>query len=467
MKRIISIALSICFAFTLHAKLAVESIFTDNMVVKQNSKVLFWGTCSPKQDVAITTTWSDEVFHTTSNKKGEWCVQVTTSTADLKSHTITISNDKSLYTIENVLLGEVWLCSGQSNMGMKMKGFFNLPVIGSKEAIANSTTDLIRYFVVHHQPQSTPADCLRESEWQLCNPNTVPDYSATAYFFARQLTRTLGVPVGLIDASSGGSKIQAWMSKESLAQFDSIVYPTGEIPRKEVATTPTGLFNGSIYPLIRYAISGCIWYQGCRNRHEHAIYPDLIKAMVTDWRKLWKVGNFPFYATQITPYEFHDHPNSALIRIAQEKAMYEIPNSGIAILSDVGNRPNVHAPKKQEVGERLAYLALNKTYGFTGIACESPRYNKMEVKGSVAIITFANAHGGLTSYNKEITALEIAGEDQVFHPAVGKITKRGLEVTSQFVNKPIAVRYGFKSWFDGTLYNVSGLPASSFRTDNW
>ena len=471
MKKAIASIVILLNVIAAQAKIDIEPIFSDNMVVKQSSDILFWGKAKPSSKVTIQTTWSDKIISTKSDKTGKWEMYVPTPAADLRHHEVKISDGEEI-VLKNVVLGEVWLSSGQSNMGMPMAGFKNLPVLGANEAIANCTDDNIRLFKVKLQPSATERETMQEPNgWMQCNPNNLPDFSAVSYFFGRQLRATLGIPVGMIDASLGGSKIQAWMSREALKDFPEEIIPATDADFKVAAVTPTTLYNGAIHPITGYTISGMIWYQGCRNRFEYEKYPAMFKAMVTDYRASWE-SDFPVYLTQIAPNEFPEGYNSAFIREALVKCTEVVPGTGIAILSDAGNRPNVHSPHKQVVGERLAYQALNKTYGFTGIKCDGPAYDSMTVNGNRAIISFNNVlngnKGGLTSYNEEIVDFEVAGEDKVFHPAKAIINRFcQVEVWSDEVSVPVAVRYGFKSWFDGNLYNTMGLPASSFRTDDW
>ncbi|WP_321285766.1 sialate O-acetylesterase [uncultured Sunxiuqinia sp.] len=272
----------------------------------------------------------------------------------------------------------------------------------------------------------------------------------------------MGVPIGLIESDWGGTRIEAWMDEESLKEVDPNLL--SDRNGKLNPNTSTALFNAMIYPMIGITMRGTIWYQGESNRKEPQTYAGLMEQMVKSWRELWGLGDFPFYYCQIAPYKYDNTVNTAYLREAQLEASKRIPNSGMVSLLDVGNKDHIHPGNKRAAGERLAYFALKETYGIEGIACRGPEFQDMTIKGSSVELTF---NENLTSYDQELRLFKVAGKDRTFHPAVAEIKGRKVILTSKEVPDPVAVRYAFDNYVDGNLFNLYGLPASSFRTDDW
>jgi sialate O-acetylesterase len=354
-------------------------------------------------------------------------------------------------------------------MEMPVKGYLNQPVLSSNEVIATSSNDNIRLITVPHATNLTPVDNFNGS-WKLCEPENVVDFSATAYFFGSMLNKILKVPVGLICTSWGGTRIEPWMSEAGLKNFDWVKLPDQtSTPQGNLSPqTPTVLFNAMINPIAGYGIRGGIWYQGEANRNEAKEYVKLMPGLVENWRSVWGVGEFPFYYVQIAPYDYgYTGQNSAFLREAQLKASTAIPNIGMACIMDTGEKDCIHPSNKLAAGERLACQALVKTYGKKGFACEGPVLKEMKVEGQLVKLTFNNAPNGLTSFGKTFSCFEIAGANKRFYPAVGFITGTGITLMSPSVNEPVAVRYAFKDFIIGDLFNTEGIPASSFRTDDW
>lgn len=310
----------------------------------------------------------------------------------------------------------------------------------------------------------------KEGNWKNCEPENVSEFSATAYFFGLMLNRTLKVPVGLICTSWGGTRIEPWISENGFKKFDWVKLP--EKAQTQTGTlspqTPTVLFNGMINPIAGYGIRGAIWYQGESNRNEPSQYQQLLPGMVENWRFVWSVGEFPFYFVQIAPFDYGPTGlNSAYLREAQLKASTAIPNIGMACIMDCGEKDIIHPSDKAAAGDRLAYLALIRTYGKKGFACDGPVLKEMKVEGNQVKLTFDNAINGLTSFGKELSCFEVASSNKRFFPAKAFITGTGITVFSPSVNEPVSVRYAFKDFITGDLFNTEGLPASSFRTDTW
>ena len=280
------------------------------------------------------------------------------------------------------------------------------------------------------------------------------------------LQSVLKVPVGIICSSWGGTDILAWTSENSIKQYDWLKLPPKDQENPNT-NAPTVLFNGMINPMVGYGMRGVIWYQGEHNRNEPQNYFKYMQGIMDDWRSLWNIGDFPFYYCQIAPYGYGKGLNSAFIREVQQQVSFTAKNSGMACLMDVGEEFCIHPKNKEITGDRMAYIALAKTYNKKGFAYSGPVYKDMNIEGSVVKLTFDFAENGLTTYGKPLTNFTIAGEDQKFYPANAYLTREGIFVSSPRVNKPFAVRYAWKNFVVGELYNTEGLPASSFRTDDW
>jgi sialate O-acetylesterase len=450
----------------IHAAITLPSIFGDHMVLQQQTHVAIWGNATPNASVNIRTSWNRNSYHVRAAADGSFKQKVETPVAG-GPYSITISDGNAI-TLNDIMIGEVWVCSGQSNMEMPVKGFFNQPITGSNEAIVNSNNDQIRLFTVSRATSLEPQQDF-SGQWKVGEPEHVADFSAAAYFFGLRLNQALNVPVGLICSAWGGTRIEPWMSEAGIRNFDWVQLPDKVVAPSEPLSqqTPTVLFNGMINPMVGYGIRGAIWYQGESNRAEPARYEQLLPGLVENWRSLWGVGEFPFYYVQIAPFGYYGGQNSALLREAQLHASTAIPNIGMACLMDAGEKDCIHPANKKAAGDRLAYQALAKTYGIKGFAADGPVLKDMTVNGNQVMLTFDHASNGLTSFGKELSCFEVAGANKRFFPAKAFITREGITLFSPDVNEPVAVRYAFKDYVIGDLYNNEGLPASSFRTDNW
>lgn len=455
------------------AEVRLSALFTDGMVLQQQSKVPVWGWADPQTTVTLQTSWNGQKYQAKADKLGQWKIVVQTPVAG-GSYQIKVS-EKNVIELYDILIGEVWLCSGQSNMEMPLKGYPGQPILGSTEAMVNSRDDQLRIYTVPRNPLLQPASDSKPSVWKKVEPQSVVGFSATAYYFGRQLRKTLGVPVGLIHSSYGGSNIEAWMEASWLADQKDIKIPKQEEGLKDKNRVPTMLYNGMIHPIAGYGIRGIIWYQGESNYERPDQYEVLFPRMVEKFRSLWGNHELPFYFTQIAPFDYASLPpyhvggkyNSAYLRDAQRKSLDKIPYSAMAVTMDLGEQNCIHPSHKQQSGERLAYLALHGSYGFASLNLKSPVYEKLEIKGSTAVLFFKDAPLGLTSYGKEIKTFEIAGKDQVFYPADAVLKGKTIVVASLKVEEPVAVRYAFKDFVVGEVFGANGLPLSSFRTDDW
>lgn len=477
MKKTSVLLLAIGFMLTgfqfAEAKVKLPAIVSSNMVLQRNTSVKLWGWADAQEKITIKTSWLKKTLVIQADTEGNWAINVQT-TNSRAAQTIRIKSSSSDLVLDNILFGEVWLCSGQSNMEMPMKGYTGQPIFGAAEAIAKSNNPNLRLFsVTRTKGSKTPLkEVEKYSAWQQATPESVMKFSAVGYFYGKQLQEILDVPVGLILTAWGGSSVQAWMSNEVLSTFQKVDLTNRDISVKP-NSIPTALFNSMLHPLIPFTIKGAIWYQGEANVEESGKYKKLFPAMVQDWRNRFGIGDFPFYYVQIAPYIYSGNKtesnikNSAFIREAQIKCLDTIKNSGIAITMDIGTENSIHPPKKKEVADRLLYNALNQTYGFKSIHFEGPVYEAMEAKDGGLLLKFKNEENGVYAQN-ELEGFEIAGEDKIFYPAVAKISNRkNVLVSSDKVPAPVAVRYGWNNWVSGTLLNTNLLPASSFRTDNW
>jgi sialate O-acetylesterase len=460
------------FGAKLLAQVKLPALFSNNMILQQKTDVAIWGWAKAGAIVSVTPSWNNQKYKTLTDASGKWKLKIATPSAG-GPYEIKISEGKSL-TLSNVLIGEVWICTGQSNMEMPMKGFKGQPVSGSNDAILKSKNRNIRLFTVPRVSKTVPQDDSK-GEWKEASPETVANFSATGYYFGKLLNEVLDIPIGLICVSYGGSCIQAWMSQDTAQPFESTRIPEAGDSIKVPNRTPTALFNGMLNPVIGYGIKGAIWYQGETNYKEPDNYPFLFSTMVKEWRTLWKIGNFPFYYAQIAPFDYFSLDaktpekwvSSAYIREAQLKSMDSIPNSGMAVLMDIGEEKSIHPAQKEVGGKRLAYWALARTYDIQGFGYASPSFKTIEIKDSCAVVSFNNIPNGLTSFGKELKCFEIAGADQKFFPAKAVLGAKSVTVSAPEVKNPVAVRYAFKDFVTGDLFSTEGLPVSSFRSDNW
>jgi len=465
--------INLLFLKSINAEVKLPAIVSSNMVLQRNTTIQLWGWANAKEKITINTSWFKNVIKIEADNNGTWSLEVKTTNSK-EPQTIKIKSKESDITLENILFGEVWLCSGQSNMQQPIKGNTGQPTFGSAMAIAKATNSNLRLFTVDRVGSKKPLqDVEKYTSWQQASPNSVASFSAIAYFFGQQLQEILDVPVGLIHTSWGGSSVQAWISEDVMNSYKRVNLDEVDISKK-TNRIPSALFNAMINPLIPYTIKGTLWYQGEANRMEPENYKKLFPAMVKDWRERWRIGDFPFYYVQIAPYmyggnndAYETFDNSSFLRETQLQCLDLIPNSGIAITMDIGDDYCIHPPNKKEVADRLLFNALNQTYGYKTVDYAAPIFDSQKEKNGGIILKFKNAETGLYSYNK-LEGFEISGDDKVFYPANAKIINgKDVFVISDKVPNPVAIRYAWRNWVVGTLYDTNLLPASSFRTDKW
>jgi sialate O-acetylesterase len=447
------------------AQIHLPSFISNNMVLQQQCEAPIWGWADPGTHISITPGWSNTKHQTSADYEGKWFVKIATPSAG-GPYSIIINED----TLTNVMIGEVWLCSGQSNMQWALNQSEN-----ADEEVQKADYPDIRLFYAARDNARMPNRDVY-GHWDECTPRVAATFSAVAYYFGRELYKELDVPIGLLHFSWGGSTVQAWTDPEVLrttpegryylAKFKEKIDTTrpGELPRNY--RDPGANFYGMIRPLIPYGIKGVIWYQGENNVFEHQMYRNSFETMIKNWRNTWGEGDFPFYFVQLAPYHYSKEVVGAALRDAQRKSL-DIPNTGMAVTLDIGNPGNIHPTNKKDVGKRLSLWALAKTYGKRNIAYSGPIYESMEIEGNRIRISFAYAESGLYCKGNKLTCFTIAGDDRVFHPADAVIDGNTILVSSNEVQKPVAARFAFENADEPNLLNKEGLPASTFRTDNW
>tara|TARA_B100001175_G_scaffold161832_1_gene137183 strand:+ start:450 stop:1886 length:1437 start_codon:yes stop_codon:yes gene_type:complete len=461
------------FISNLNAQIELGPLFSDDMILQRNSQVPIWGSAKGNEKVSITSSWNNNEVITKADNNGNWTADISTPDAG-GPYEIKISSKKNILNLTNVLIGEVWVASGQSNMQMALYGGGREPVLRSIDMIAQAKNPNIRLFTVKHNSSISPIKELK-GKWLVSSPANVSAFSAVGYSFADYLNKVLDIPIGIINTSWGGTPAEAWTDKKTLDSNFEKSQIRNNHKDKVVQHNPSGLFNAMINPLIPFKIRGAIWYQGEGNVSRANNYTKLMNKMIEGWRSNWGQGSFPFYFVQLAPFSYNGINNtaSAYLREAQLHTMLQTENTGMAVTLDIGSEKTIHPPEKILVGKRLAYWALVKDYNLGGISFSGPIYKSLNINGDKVIVNFDYAQNGITSYNKAIVGFEIAGEDKIFYPANAKVirgygsNRSKLEVSSDSVKKPVAVRYGWKNYLKGNLYNTQGLPASSFRSDNW
>lgn len=451
------------------------------MVLQRNSKVNLWGEAVPNMKVTVIPSWNKKKYTTIADKDGMWKLQVETTVAG-GPYCIEFSDGEKL-NLQNILLGEVWICSGQSNMEMPVSGFYGQPCEGASNTILEAYQySEIRLFTVERNSVSEPQKDCKGGEWLNSNPESVASFSAVGYYFGKWLNKMLGVPIGLITTNWGGSNIETWMTPESINAIDSInkvVAFSGENDNSKVAA----LYNGMVAPITNFTAKGFIWYQGESNLKNYYDYKKLQIAIVKLWREKWGNQLMPFYITQLAPYSYggNNYRVLPLMIEAQYQAMKEISYCGIAATTDLGHSFCIHPPKKQEMGQRLAFLALNKDYGVKGLPADAPTYKSMEVINQRGILSFnnlsernegPNVPNSLCEFDlSQVVAMkgfEIAGDDKIFYPAKARlISWNKIEVYAEEVPLPVAVRYAFHNFEEVNVSTTYGQPLVPFRTDKW
>lgn len=448
-------------SFNALADVRLPAILGDHMVLAQSTEVQLWGWSDPNEKIEVRTGWDTTVYKTTGSSGAKWSVRVKTPAAG-GPYTISIKGNNQVL-INDVLVGEVWLGSGQSNMEMN----YNWGVKEYTAAMDSATNKSIRLFQVPRATADYPQDDTR-GRWVVCTPEEAKRFSMVAYFFGNKLQGELRVPVGLINSSWGGTPAEVWVPSEMVTVNTALKEAAGKLkPANGWPITPGATWNAMIRPLTPFAISGVLWYQGESNVGTASTYSPLLTTLITTWRSAWG-RELPFYYVQIAPYSGYGNSNSAALLREQQALVQSVPHTGMVVTHDlVDNVKDIHPHNKRDVGQRLAAYALAEVYGKKSGAYKTPQYSHMQVDKDKVRLFFDGVYKGLTSKGGPITDLYIAGEDRQFVPATVKIEGNTLVVSSPEVKKPVAVRYGFSSDAMPNLYSKEGLPVAVFRTDNW
>lgn len=464
--------LIICFsALDGTAKITLPSVIGNHMVLQQKDRVAIWGKASPGATVAVTTSWNQRHYQVKVASDSSWRLKVQTPEAG-GPYQIRIGDGQQSILLKDILIGEVWVCSGQSNMEMPVWGFYNQPVLGANDVLAEASNHSLRLIRYERALSRTPEFDCPSTGWQVSDAEVAGKFSAVGFQFALRLQQKLNIPVGIIMSTWGGTMIEGWMSESSMKLFPSDDKTVKPVAGKMNKNEPSLLYNAMIHPFAGFGIKGMIWYQGEQNRCNPKIYDQLMEAMVADWRKKWAAGEWPFYYVQIAPYQYRDTIGPAApLREAQARASHRIPKSGMVVSMDAGERNAIHPRKKSVISKRLLYWALANDYGYKGLAYQSPEYDALQspvqIEGTKVRISFTHASRGLMTDGSVLNAFEVAGADRRFYPAQARIKGKFIELESDQVTRPVAVRYGFKDYAECHLFNVEGLPVAPFRTDNW
>src|SRR5450759_2988480 len=438
-----------------NGSVSLPEIFSDNMVLQQKSDVILWGWAKTGETVIIKADWLDKEITTKASTQGTWRITLKTPGAG-GPYNIHIKGYNEMI-LRNVLIGEVWLCSGQSNMEMSAQSGIN----NGDEEIKNANYPEIRFFTVGTATSLYPQDHLA-GKWTVCTPDEMRTFSAIGYFFARKLNKDLGVPIGVINSSWGGTPAESWMP-EGVIQKDDVLLEAAakQKPVPWGPVEPARIYNAMISPLIPFRFAGVLWYQGEANTINAYAYKEMLTGLIKSWRSMWNY-DFAFYFAQIAPYNYERPFEGVEVRDAQRRVL-EVPNTGMVVLSDLCDTLNIHPKNKQDAAMRLANVALNRFYKTAAIEDSGPLYKDMIVDKKQAIISFDHSEG-LHVAGEKLTYFEIAGEDKVFYPAEAKIKGQQVIVKSKMVKAPVAVRFAWRNTATPNLFNGANLPASCFIT---
>ena len=443
-------------SLTTKADVRLPAIFGDHMVLQQQTSAKIWGWGNAMEEITLSSSWDEATYTTKTDSYGNWSINLQTPAAG-GPYEITIKGNNNL-KITDILIGEVWLGSGQSNMEWSANhGFDN-----AEQEVAGARHREIRFFQVGKRSANAPQLDL-EGRWEVCSPESMKRFSAVGYFFARSLQEKLKIPVGIINSSWGGTPAETWINPGIIQKDPALEAAAEKIkPMPWCPEGPGQTYHSMIAPLIPFPLAGVIWYQGETNTANHETYSKMFTALIENWRDEWK-RELPFYYVQIAPYKYDTPEAGVLVRDAQRQTL-KVPRTGMVVVSDIGNIDDIHPRNKLDVGKRLANLALAKTYGMENIPFSGPLYKGMEVEGKKIRVVFDYADNGLVARGGALTHFEIAGSDGVFVEANARIDKNTVLVSSPKVNTPQAVRFAWSNTAEPNLFNKEGLPASAFRS---
>lgn len=457
MKKIVLLILASWVLQQAQAQLRLPGYFSSGMVLQQHDSVTLWGWANPLEKIAITTSWNNRTDTAITNNLAQWSLTIKTPAAG-GPYTISLSGYSKLL-LSNVMVGEVWVCSGQSNMEWNYYAGVN-----DMQAELNlHIQPNIRFL---HIPKSTaqyPQQDVR-CQWTVCDSNTLKQFSAVGYFFAKKLATNLHVPVGIINSSWGATPAEVWMPADSVNSQPMLQAAAAKLSPNPWSPIAQGvLYNSMIAPITRYPIAGILWYQGEGNTAYPSTYAPMLTVLINSWRSAWK-RLLPFYMVQIAPYTYGNNYNAAIIREQQALVTHKA-HVGMVVTTDlVDDTTDIHPKNKKEVGFRLANMALAKTYQLPNGQDAYAAFEHMQILGGRAILQF---NSKLICKGSKVNALWIAGADKIFYPAEAKLQNNQLTVWSNRVKQPLAVRFGFSNAGVGNLFGANGLPVIPFRTDDW
>ena len=465
------------FSTSLWGDISLPKIFSDHMVLQQRSAMKIWGQAEPGQKLVVS--FVGKQVPVQANALGDWSTKIQTPSAGGPFQLeIAAESGEPKVVFTDVMVGEVWICSGQSNMEWPMTRVLN-PETEIEQA---RNYPNLRLFTVAHSPSPQPLnEFTNVTPWSVCTPETVKSFSGVAYFFGRELSKELGnIPIGLINSSWGGTRCEAWTSRSSLDVVDELAPLLRYWDENDDTTSqqrPANLFNGMIAPMTKFGIRGAIWYQGESNNGRGHQYATLFPTMIEDWRAAFGIGDFPFYFVQLAPYRYKNQPASALAEVwdAQLKTLKSVNNTGMVVTTDIGDVADIHPTNKQAVGRRLALVALAGVYQDQlpnvkqDLIYSGPIYESMSTNQDQIRLTFDHVGEGLRKRfeDEELGDFTICGEDRNFVPANATIEGDVVIVSSPEIKQPIAVRFGWSDTAEPNLVNSAGLPASPFRTDDF
>jgi sialate O-acetylesterase len=443
------------------AQLRLPAIISSGMVLQQNDSIAVWGWANPGEKVTITPGWASRTDTTVTGHGARWKVKIKTPAAG-GPFSMRIATKGVTIQLQNIMIGEVWVCSGQSNMEWS----YNNGEKDTRAEIAGCATNNIHFFQLPKSTADAPQDDVK-AQWVSCDSNTLKSFSAIGYFFGRELQRQLNVPIGLINTSWGGTPAEVWTPESSIDGDTALKAAAARLePAAWWPHEPGSTYNAMIAPLTNFSIAGAIWYQGESNTKTAASYQHLFTAMIDSWRTAWRKP-FPFYYVQIAPYKYGNKNIGALLQEAQTRTLTH-SNTGMVLTTDLTDSvTNIHPSHKREVGNRLARLALAQTYKLQETAYRYPAFESAQPKGNTLVLNFTNVNGGLQSKSKPVTGFFISGAVENWLPADVKVEKDKIILSNKEIKQPLYIRYGFGNTETATIFSTEGLPLIPFRTDSW
>jgi sialate O-acetylesterase len=455
--------------FFVNATIILPDVLSDNMVLQQNSSIKLWGSAKVNTVVKVNVSWSTIGYQCLADKNGQWKLFIPTNAASFQKHSIDISDGKSI-TIKNVLVGEVWLCSGQSNMEMSFKGFKNQPIADANYYISNAKKESGIRMLNVVKSASLNSNGVGKGKWLESSPQNLPSFSATAYFFALRLQEQLKVPIGIINSSYGGSCIEGWLCPENLERYTDFDFRQ-KIPDSMSWKRPNVMYQNMLKPFGNYVINGFVWYQGESNVERYATYSQKLQQLVYLWRYTFDNADLPFYVVEIAPFLYGDLAQAAKLREAQFQGVNLMDNTAYVCTNDLvaeSEATNIHPSQKKPIGDRLANLVLHDTYHVDTIKANSPSLELVTITSDSIVMQFKNSYEGLQN-QLEFIGFEVADSTTFFRTAQPFLgadkSSLIIKIDEGFV--PISVRYCFKNFQVGNVKNSAGLPLVPFRTDEW